>query len=177
MCRFWTLFQFPAGSPSRVNFSCSKLLCFIALLKLSRWKLLENDSFKWIAPTLWPKKCSKWSQAIYRSLRFKDTFSKCFKTEAPQLWRNIGDQMRELACFALFSLSARTAHRPHLKKRAPQKSDHKTQRKSQKSTKTVFQPLGAGLGPMFSIVGCWLAGCWLVEEIGYERGVLLHVYK
>ena len=103
MCRFWTLFQFPAGSPSRVNFSCSKLLCFIALLKLSRWKLLENDSFKWIAPTLWPKKCSKWSQTIYRSLRFKDTFSKCFKTEAPRLWRKIGDQMRELACFALFS--------------------------------------------------------------------------
>jgi len=31
----------------------------------------------------------------------------------------------------------------------------------------VFQQLGAGLGPMFSIV----------EEIGYERGVLLHVYK
>ena len=28
----------------------------------------------------------------------------------------------------------------------------------------VFQPLGAGLGPMFSIVGCWLAGCWLAKS-------------
>ena len=27
----------------------------------------------------------------------------------------------------------------------------------------VFQPLGAGLAPMFSIVGCWLAGYWLAR--------------
>ncbi len=40
----------------------------------------------------------------------------------------------------------------------------------------VFQPLGAGLGPMFSIVGWWLAGWlagWWLAGVKEDRAVSL----
>ena len=76
-------------------------------------------------------------------------------------WTNAWNSV--FRCFGLWELPARIAYLLHFKRRAPLKSDRKTQREPQNLTRMVFQQLGAVLGPMFSIVGGWLAGGWLAD--------------
>ena len=71
-------------APQKSTSIFKKILCFIAF-SLFKQKLHENSPLLKIAPTVCYNKCPKWSQANYRSFRFKDTCSKNFEPEAPQL--------------------------------------------------------------------------------------------
>ena len=78
-----------------------KYAAFSRIFQFLKHELQEKAPFEREAPMFWTRKIQKSDQAVLRSLRFKSTIPKSFKTEAPQLLHKIVEQMREIACFAV----------------------------------------------------------------------------